>query len=163
MDYFNFIASIVTVLSAIWTFYSALAVKRDLKTISKIKLEIIEKRNFKELTELYHLTKKIQNTFNKFGFAVTDNSLKGINLETESLEMQNYLNKLIENIHFFDETKQNFIKEIHKEIGQNTTKLTSTNQSNIVKKNGIKIIDNLSQILTILNKMIYKLEYKTNE
>ncbi len=162
MDYFNFITSIVTVLSAIWTFYSALAVKRDLKTISKIKLEIIEKRNLKELTELYHLTKKNQNTFNKFGFAVTDNSLKGINLETESLEMQNYLNKLIENIHFFDETKQNFIKEIHKEIGQNTTKLTSTNQSNIVKKNGIKIIDNLSQISTILNKMIYKLEYKTN-
>ena len=163
MDNFNFIASVVTILSAIFTFYNAWAVKRDLTIITKIKSEIIEKRNFKELTELFHLTKKIQNLFNKYGFAVSENSLKGVNLQSESLEMQNYLNKLIESIHFFDETKQNTISEIHKEIGINTTKLVGSTQSNIVMRNGTKIIDNLSQISTIINKMIYKLEYKTNE
>lgn len=163
MDNFNFIASIVTLLSAIWTFYNAYKVKKNLSIIEKVKFQIIEKRNYKELTNLYRLTKKVQNIFSKYGFALTDSSLKGVDFKSESTEMQNYLNTLIDNTHFFSDDKQKTIKEIHKELGIITKKLINSNKKDEVMMNGIKINDNISQISTMINKMIFNLEYQTNE
>ena len=109
----NIVASIVSIVCAIWSFLSA---SRAAQIKEQIRNKISNQRKLNEASNIHDKTRKILSVISKVGHACTESHLKGIDCASIAKNVQEYCSYI--NAYSADFTKsfKNIVKELCEEL-----------------------------------------------
>jgi hypothetical protein len=152
------IIGVIGSIASIYGAYHSLKSKKDAQSAAElaesVKNQIISKQNTTELGEIFYHSQRLQKTFVKYSTAQTQNSLSGVDFNSDANDLREFISKINENRSLLDKCSDIDATRVYDSFNQLLTEYSSDNKIKNKQEKGKQIILKIDNLIFELKKAI---------
>jgi hypothetical protein len=152
MDAMTLIFGIASIVGAGVSIWQACVSKNAAQIATAAKAQIVHHRKTSELTELQALCRNAQKSMEKYGHGSSPASLKGVSQSRDAVDVQDFLQKLIEYRSCFGSKNPNDADEFVEKMNPLLDEFARSTSKAQMRELGAEILTNISIMFSIIKK-----------